>query len=64
MAIVGGYDAYKTDMRCKEMCEQRGFRHFEIVSKGRYSGSKCVCTEKIDTFGYTDKNAKLEIDLN
>ena len=64
VGIVCGYDVYKTNMRCKEMCEQRGYKHYEVVSKGRYSGSKCVCTGKIDAFGNIDKNSKLEIDLN
>ena len=62
--VIFGYDSLKLSNKCKELCRQQGYLKHEIVSKGKFSGTKCVCTERIDAAGNVDKKVRLEIDLN
>lgn len=59
------YDHYREVLRCKDICRQRGYLKSEYISPNRVGiGAKCVCTEKIDSAGQIDKNARIVIDLD
>ena len=68
VALIGmafaGVASYKEDKRCDEICRSNGYREHRIESKGRYSGNECICTEKIDQTGTTEKLSILKIDMN